>query len=148
METVALRPIGRVSSALKSTAEAPHQGPEAGVEAWIELDPAWVQGLTGLTPGRDLWVICHFDRAGEPRNLVHPRGDLSRPLTGVFNTRSPRRPCPLSLTLVRLLRLEAQGPGARLLVRGLEAVDGTPVLDLKPYVPALDQPQPGPARHG
>lgn len=143
MESLTLRPIGMVRSPLAEPGQAPRQGPETGLQAVIEIEPRWVPGLTGLEPGRDLWVICHFHLSPEPELMVHPRGDRSRPLTGVFNTRSPKRPCPLALTLVRLLSLE-QGPGgARLTVLGLEAVDQTPVLDLKPYVPGLDQPRAG-----
>jgi L-fuculose-phosphate aldolase len=138
MQTIRLEPIGVVRSSLGQRHEAPLQGPEAGLLAVIELDPAWQAGLAGLAPGRDLWVIYHFHQAGEPTLLVHPRRDASRPLTGVFNTRAPCRPAPLGLTLVRLLAVE----GRRLTVRGLEALDGTPVLDIKPYVPGLDQPAP------
>ncbi len=138
MQSIILPAIGVVRSPLERADQAPRQGPESGQEAVIELDPAWLPGLAGLTPGRDLWVIYHFHLAGQPELMVHPRGDRSRPLTGLFNSRSPRRPAPLGLTLVRLLSLD----GNRLLVRGLEAVEGTPVLDLKPYVPGLDQPRP------
>ncbi|MFH1035785.1 MAG: tRNA (N6-threonylcarbamoyladenosine(37)-N6)-methyltransferase TrmO [Pseudomonadota bacterium] len=136
MEPLSLQPIGTVRSDLTERSQAPHQGPEAGLTAVIEIEPAWRPGLMGLTPGRDVWVLYHFDRVGEPRLLVHPRGDASRPLTGVFNTRAPCRPAPLGLTLVRLLKIEE----GRLTVRGLEALDGTPVLDIKPHVPGLDQP--------
>jgi len=131
------RPIGVVRSCLKSLDAAPKQGPESGLSAVIELDPQWREGLEGLTPGRWLWVLCHYDRANRTKLKVHPRGDHSRPLTGVFNTRSPHRPNPISLTLVRLEAVE----GGRLTVRGLEALDGTPVLDLKPWVPGVDQPR-------
>ncbi|MFH1060291.1 MAG: tRNA (N6-threonylcarbamoyladenosine(37)-N6)-methyltransferase TrmO [Pseudomonadota bacterium] len=137
MEDVRLTPIGRVHSALTERGQAPHQGPPAGVTAVIELDPAHAQGLTGCRPGDWLWVLYYFDRADAPCLLVHPRGDRSRPLTGVFRTRAPSRPCPVGLTLVQLTALT----GVRLTVRGLEALDGTPVLDIKPYVPAIDSPR-------
>lgn len=135
--TYSLRPIGVVRSALTSMDEAPAQGPEAGTEAVIELDPAWSEGLDGLAPGRWLWVMCLFDRAKEPKLKVHPRGDRSRPITGLFNTRSPHRPNPISLTLVRLEALE----GNRLSVSGLEMIDGTPVLDIKPWSGKIDKPR-------
>ncbi|BEQ16579.1 tRNA (N6-threonylcarbamoyladenosine(37)-N6)-methyltransferase TrmO [Desulfoferula mesophila] len=135
--TFSLRPIGVVKSALTSMDAAPPQGPEAGTEAVIELDPAWSEGLDGLAPGRWLWVLCLFDRAKEPKLKVHPRGDRSRPITGLFNSRSPHRPNPISLTLVRLEALE----GNRLRVRGLEMIDGTPVLDIKPWSGNIDQPR-------
>lgn len=131
------RPIGVVKSALKDLDAAPPQGPEAGVTAVIELDPAWSEGLEGLAPGRWLWVLCWFDKAKEPKLKVHPRGDRSRPLTGMFNTRSPHRINPISLTLVRLEAVENN----RLTVRGLEMIDGTPVLDIKPWVAGIDQPR-------
>lgn len=131
-----LRPIGVIHSDLTDPDQAPRQGREAGLTARIEIFPLWRPGLEGLRPGCWLWVIYHFHLAGEPKLRVHPRHDPSRPLTGVFNTRSPRRPNPLSLSLVRLEALA----GGVLTVRGLEAVEGTPVLDLKPYIPRLDQP--------
>lgn len=137
MEPIGLTPIGRVRSALADRGQAPRQGPPAGLMAVIELEPAHAAGLAGLKPGDWLWVLYYFDRADPPQALVHPRGDPARPLTGVFNTRAPCRPCPLGLTLVRLLAIA----GGRLTVRGLEALDGTPVLDIKPYVPKIDAPR-------
>ncbi|MCF8034821.1 MAG: tRNA (N6-threonylcarbamoyladenosine(37)-N6)-methyltransferase TrmO [Desulfarculaceae bacterium] len=130
-------PIGTVLNRIESLDAAPKQGPEAGLSSIIELDPAWAEGLEGLKPGRWLWVLCLYDQAGPAKLKVHPRGDRSRPLTGLFNTRSPHRPNPISLTLVRLESLE----GNRLTVKGLEAVDGTPVLDLKPWIPGVDEPR-------
>lgn len=138
MEPVRLEPIGVVRSALTKAYQAPKQGPEAWLLSVIEIAPAWREGLTGLAPGRDLWVIYHFHQAETTALMVHPRHDPTRDLTGVFNTRSPRRPAHLGLTLVRLVGVE----DGRLTVRGLEALDGTPVLDIKPYVPGLDQPAP------
>lgn len=105
----------------------------------IELRPELAPGLEGLTPGQFLWVLFHFHQSGEPLLKVHPRGDPSRPLTGVFATRAPVRPCAIGLSLVRLEALD----GNRLTVRDLEALDGTPVLDLKPYVSSLDKPAAG-----
>lgn len=135
--TYSLRPIGVVRSALTSMDEAPAQGAETGTKAVIELDPAYGEGLDGLAPGRWLWVMCLFDRAKEPKLKVHPRGDRSRPITGLFNSRSPHRPNPISLTLVRLEALE----GNRLSVSGLEMIDGTPVLDIKPWSGKIDKPR-------
>jgi tRNA-Thr(GGU) m(6)t(6)A37 methyltransferase TsaA len=137
MSRLSLEPIGLVRSGWTSPGQAPHQGPEMGAESTIELDPRWAKGLTGLKPGRDLWVICYLHQTKEPKLMVHPRGDRSRPQTGMFNTRSPHRPSPLSLTLVRLLARE----GTRLIVRGLDVIDGTPVVDIKPYVAGVDQPR-------
>jgi tRNA-Thr(GGU) m(6)t(6)A37 methyltransferase TsaA len=133
---VTLEPIGVIHSGLSDPGQAPRQGREANLTAQIEIFPNWRPGLEGLAPGRWLWVIYHFHRAGGPRLKVHPRGDQGRPLTGVFNTRAPVRPNPLALSLVRL---EALQDGV-LTVRGLEALEGTPVIDLKPYIPRLDRP--------
>lgn len=134
--TYSLTPIGVVRSPYASRRETPKQGPEAGGESVIELEPEWSGALEGLEPGRDLWVLTYFHLADQPQLKVHPRGDASRPLTGLFNTRAPSRPNPIGLTLVRLLAIQ----GNNLTVRGLEALDHTPVLDIKPYVPGVDQP--------
>lgn len=139
MESYSLTPIGVVRSPWAAPGQPPHQGAETGSESRIELDPAWTEGLTGVAPGRWLWVLFLFHRAGRARTMIHPRGDASRPLTGLFNTRAPIRPCPIGMTLVRLTAID----GDTLTVRGLEAVEGTPVLDLKPYVPGIDQPWDG-----
>lgn len=134
---VCLEPIGVAHTPWTDRWKAPRQGCEEMALGRIELDPRWVGGLEGLRPGRWLWVLCHLDRAEEPQLLLHPRGDRSRPLTGLFNSRSPARPCPICLELVRLEALD----GNLLTVRGLDVLDGTPVLDLKPYLPELDRPR-------
>ncbi|MCB2187120.1 MAG: tRNA (N6-threonylcarbamoyladenosine(37)-N6)-methyltransferase TrmO [Deltaproteobacteria bacterium] len=139
LRTLCLEPIGWVHSGLNGRGQAPHQGPEAGLLSDIEVDPRWADGLTGLSPGQDLWVVGYLDQAGTPEVLVHPRRDPNRPVTGIFNTRAPLRPCPISLTLVRLEAVN----GLRLTVRGLELLDGTPVLDLKPWLPGVDEPLSG-----
>lgn len=138
MKKLILEPIGVVvESPWQETRQAPRQGPARGAESVIEIDPAWAPALEGLEPGRYLWVLGHFHRCREPQVRVRPRGDPRRPLTGLFNTRTPHRPCPISLTLVELLERR----GGRLRVRGLELVSGTPILDLKPYVPGIDRPR-------
>ncbi len=136
---VTLQPIGVVRSPYKTTRDCPRQGPGEPVVSVIEIAPAWTEGLDGLRPGQDLWVICHLRVDGPVRLTVHPRGDRSRPARGVLATRSPRRPCPLSLTLVRVVEIK----GGRITVRGLEMIDGTPVLDIKPYLAGVDTPQEG-----
>lgn len=134
---IQLEPIGRARTPWSKPGQPPKQGAAAGVRGVIELDQRWAEGLSGLTPGRDLWVICHLDQSRRLDSLmIHPRGDRNRPLTGVFNTRSPNRPCPVSLTLVRLEEIR----GNELHVKGLDLVDGTPVLDIKPYLKGLDAP--------
>jgi tRNA-Thr(GGU) m(6)t(6)A37 methyltransferase TsaA len=128
-----LRPIGRVHSPLRDRAEAPKQGDEGAPEARVEIDSEFAAGLEGIGAGEELLVLTWLDRAGRDVLSVHPRGDLGRPPTGVFATRSPDRPNPIGLHRVRVLAAE----GGRLRVAGLEAIDGTPVLDLKPVLGAV-----------
>ena len=96
-------------------------------ESSILLDPVLTQGLQGLEPGQRLMVIFHFHRSQDFDLLQHPRGDKSRPRRGVFALHSPRRPNPVGVTVVDLLAVEKNV----LRVRGLDALNGTPVLDLK-----------------
>jgi tRNA-Thr(GGU) m(6)t(6)A37 methyltransferase TsaA len=119
-----------VSSPLTDPAQAPKQGDEGAPEAWVVLDGEVRDALDGVGPGAELVVLTWLDRADRDVLRVHPRGDDSRPEVGVFATRSPARPNPIGLHRVRVVRVE----GTRLLVHGLEAVDGTPVLDLKPVL--------------
>ncbi len=130
-----LEPIGWVESTLLDTAEAPRQGDEGAPDAWLVLEPAVREGLRGLEPGSDVLVITWLDRASRDVLTVHPRGDTERPMTGVFNTRSPDRPNPIGLHRVRILAID----GLRVHVSGLEAIHGTPVLDLKPVLTALNE---------
>jgi tRNA-Thr(GGU) m(6)t(6)A37 methyltransferase TsaA len=129
-ERVELTPIGRVSSPLTDPASAPKQGDQGAPEAWIELDPDLLPALEGIVAGEEILVITWLDRARRDVLRVHPRGDLSRPPQGVFATRSPDRPNPLGLHRVEVAEIDAN----RLRVRNLEALDGTPVLDLKPVL--------------
>lgn len=130
--------IGRVIAGPTDRDSAPSQGREAKTAGRIELDPRFRDGLKDLAPGRWLWLLLWFDRADRSRLQVHPRGDKSRSLTGVFNARSPHRPNPIALDLVRLEALD----DLVLTVSGLDAVIGTPVLDIKPVMPRLDRPEP------
>jgi len=127
MELVA---IGTVRSPLRDRAQAPKQGDEGAPEAWLELDARWAPAVDGLATGDELLVLTWLDRARRDVVRVHPRGDLAAPETGVFATRSPDRPNPIGLHRVRVLELD----GVRLRVTGLEALDGTPVVDLKPVL--------------
>lgn len=131
-DPVELHPIGVVESPLHDPAVAPKQGTEGGPEAWLVLDPAVVAGLDGLAPGDAVIVLTWLDRADRSTLVVHPRDDLSAPLRGVFSTRSADRPNPVGLHPVEVVAID----GHRVRVRHLEAVDGTPVLDLKPVLPA------------
>ena len=125
-----LHPIGRVESQLTDPATAPKQGHEGGAEAWLAIDERVREGLEGLAPGDELVVLTWLDRGGRDVLRVHPRDDPATPLRGVFGTRSAERPNPIGLHEVVLLEIV----GNRLRVRPLEAVDGTPVLDLKPVL--------------
>lgn len=109
---------------------ASKQGDEGAPEATLVFDPAVRDGLRGVQPGTEMFVLTWLDRADRDVLTVHPRGDTSRPATGVFATRSPGRPNPIGLHRVEVVAVE----GVRLLVRNLEAVDGTPILDLKPVL--------------
>ncbi|HEV7614920.1 MAG TPA: tRNA (N6-threonylcarbamoyladenosine(37)-N6)-methyltransferase TrmO [Solirubrobacterales bacterium] len=127
---VELTPIGRVESRLVDPAEAPKQGDEGAPDAWVVLDDGLLSALDGIEAGDELIVLTWLDRADRATLAVHPRGDCTRPPQGVFSTRSPDRPNPIGLHRVEVAELA----GTRLRVRHLEAVDGTPVLDLKPVL--------------
>lgn len=127
MELVA---IGSVESPLVDAATAPKQGDEGAPEAWLVFDAAVAQGLGGVRAGDALLVLTWLDRARRDVLRVHPRGDLARPEQGVFTTRSPDRPNPIGLHRVTVVEVD----GLRLRVRDLEALDGTPILDVKPVL--------------
>ena len=123
-------PIGVVRSTLVDVALAPKQGDEGAPEAWIDIDPAHAVGIRDLRVGVEVLVLTWLDRADRSVLLVRPRDDPDALLTGVFSTRSADRPNPIGIHRVRLLRVD----GTSLLVTDLEAVDGTPVLDIKPLL--------------
>ena len=130
-----VRPIGFIRSVLKYPADAPKQGALTGQEAEIVVDPAYLPALEGLDRGRGkIIVICWMHFADRGRLKVHPQGQEEQPERGVFSTRSPHRPNPVSLHTVTLLSIE----GNVLRVRGMDAIDGTPVVDIKPHSPELD----------
>jgi tRNA-Thr(GGU) m(6)t(6)A37 methyltransferase TsaA len=125
-----LRPIGRVDSQLVDLANAPAQGDEGGPDAWVVVRPELQQAMRTIAIGDRIIVLTWLDRADREVLVVHPRGDLARPEAGVFSTRSSDRPNPIGLHEVRVLAVD----GTRLKVGGLEAIDGTPVLDIKPVL--------------
>ena len=128
--TPMLEPVGRVQSPLTDPANAPKQGFEGAPEAELVLDPDVLDALDGIEPGARVIVLTWLDRARRDVLRVHPRDDPSNPMRGVFSTRSADRPNPIGLHEVEVLAIE----GNRVRVSGLEAVDGTPVLDLKPVL--------------
>ena len=127
---MSLVPIGVVSSPLTDPAEAPKQGFEGAPDAWLVLEPRVAAGLDGMRPGDDIIVVTWLHRARRDILRVHPRDDRSNPERGVFTTRSADRPNPIGLHRVEVAAID----GTRVRVRGLEAVDATPVVDLKPVL--------------
>lgn len=127
-------PIGRVASPLTSTADAPRQGDEGAPDAYLILDSDVQAGLDGMAIGDEIIVLCWLHEADRSVLTVHPRGDLRRPEQGVFNTRSASRPNPIGLHRVRVLGID----GGRVHVSGLEAIDGTPIVDLKPVLGSVE----------
>ena len=123
-----LRPIGVIRSSIKKRSEAPKQGSEGAPDAWLEVSPSMAQCLEGLAAGDDIIVVTWLHRARRDVFKVHPRSDPNRPLTGVFATRSPDRPNPLGLHPVTVREVAKN----RLLIGPIEAIDGTPVVDIKP----------------
>ena len=123
-----LHPIAVLQSPLTELKEAPMQGHEGAPDAWLEVDASFAEGLATLKVGDDIIVITWLHKAQRDTLKVHPRGDESKPLAGVFATRSPDRPNPLGLHPVKILEID----GERLKVGPIETIDGTPVVDIKP----------------
>ena len=152
VDPMTLVPIGVV---VREPADAPAPGVDAGssqaerchasIEALrvqpvrIIIDPYYADGLLGIEAGSDILVLCYFDRAARDVLQVHPRGDRTSPLRGVFATRSPSRPNPIGVTTAHVLRID----GLTLEVMGLDALDGTPVVDIKHHSAYFDQPYDG-----
>lgn len=134
-EAYALHPIGHIRSTLRAPEDAPRQGSEGAPDAWLEVDPALARGLSGIVTGDEVIVITWLHRADRDVLEVHPRGDSRNALAGVFATRSPHRPNPLGLHRVTVREIA----GTRLLIGPIEAIDGTPVVDVKPVL--LDHPE-------
>jgi tRNA-Thr(GGU) m(6)t(6)A37 methyltransferase TsaA len=130
MAGIELTPIGVVESSLTNLAEAPKQGHEGAPDAWLVFEPSVAEALDGIRPGARMIVLTWLDRARRDVLRCHPRDDLTIPMQGVFNTRSSERPNPIGLHEVEVLAVE----GRRVHVRPLEAVDGTPIVDVKPVL--------------
>jgi tRNA-Thr(GGU) m(6)t(6)A37 methyltransferase TsaA len=126
-EEFSLKPVGRIRSALRALNDAPRQGSEGAPDAWLEVDPMYARALIGIATGDDVIVITWLHRADRDVLEVHPRGERENPLAGVFSTRSPHRPNPLGLHRVTVREIS----GTRLRIGPIEAVDGTPVVDIK-----------------
>ena len=133
MKKLAVTPIGYVHN--RATPEM-HSEDFRRLVSVIVVDPKYADGLMDVEENALLTVVFYFDRnGGEYRLQLHPRGDLSRPITGVFNTRSQYRPSPIGITVVKLKARK----GDTLVVEGLDALDGTPVIDIKPFVRSFDE---------
>jgi tRNA-Thr(GGU) m(6)t(6)A37 methyltransferase TsaA len=130
MTSFELHAVGRVESPLRDLADAPRQGDEGAPDAVLVLDEAVREAARDLRPGAEVIVLTWLDRADRDVLSVHPRGDTARPVQGVFSTRSSDRPNPIGLHTVRIIAVD----GPRITVATLEAVDGTPVLDIKPVL--------------
>ena len=128
MKPITLAVVGRIRSPLRSLDQAPRQGDEGAPEVWIDLEPGLAPAAEGLTAGDEIVVLTWLHLGDRNTLQVRPRDDASRPLTGVFATRSPDRPNPVGLHDATALEVR----GTQLRVSGVEAVDGTPVLDIKP----------------
>jgi tRNA-Thr(GGU) m(6)t(6)A37 methyltransferase TsaA len=125
-----VEPVGRVESPLVDRDMAPRQGDEGAPDAWLVFEPGVREALRNLEVGTDVILLTWFDRARRDVLSVHPRGDLDRPQEGVFTTRSPDRPNPIGLHRVTILAID----DLRLHVSNLEALDGTPIVDVKPVL--------------
>jgi tRNA-Thr(GGU) m(6)t(6)A37 methyltransferase TsaA len=130
MAGIEVTAIGRVESPLTDLASAPKQGDEGAPDAWLVFEPTVLDALEGLRPGDEVIILTWLDRARRDVLRVRPRDDTSRPQQGVFGTRSQDRPNPIGLHPVEIVSIE----GNRLLVHNLEAVDGTPIVDVKPVL--------------
>jgi len=129
-----VRPIGVVRSTIKRRGDAPKQGHEGAPDAWLEIEADVAEGIDGIAVGDELIILTWLHLARRDELKVLPRGDRSNPLTGVFDTRSPDRPNPIGLHRVVVREVK----GRRLLVGPLEAIDGTPIIDLKPALARSD----------
>lgn len=134
MDAITLHPVGLVASPLTDRSQAPRQGDEGAPTVRIVLNAIVHPAMEGLAVGDRVIVLTWLHEADRDTLVVHPRGDRSRPATGVFATRSPDRPNPIGLHEVTVLAIQ----GSTLTVAGLEAIDGTPVLDLKPALGSID----------
>lgn len=130
MTSFEVRAIGQVESPLTDLDAAPRQADEGAPEAWLVFEPELLEGLRSLRTGDEVLVLTWLDRARRDVLTVHPRGDASRPPEGVFSTRSPHRPNPIGVHRAEITAVD----GRRLRVRHLEALHGTPILDVKPVL--------------
>jgi len=130
-----VRAVGWVESPLVDRDTAPRQGDEGSPDSWIVFEDDVLDAIADLEVGSDVIVLTWLDRADRGVLTTRPRGDANRPLTGVFSTRSPDRPNPIGLHRVQIAAID----GARMRVRNLEALNGTPIVDVKPVLGSVDE---------
>jgi len=128
-----LTPIGSIQSSLRERSQAPRQASDGAPDAWLEIDPQVIDALEGIAVGQEIILITWLHQARRNVLKVHPRNCKDLALAGVFDTRSPDRPNPLGLHRVTVLEIS----GTKLKVGPLEAIDGTPVVDIKPVISGL-----------
>jgi tRNA-Thr(GGU) m(6)t(6)A37 methyltransferase TsaA len=126
-----ISPVGYVRSALTQRSGAPRQGWEGAPDAPLEIQPVFVDCLDGIQAGEEIWIFTWLHESRRAVRKVHPRGDISNPIMGVFATRSPDRPNPIGLHRSKVLSVNGDGS---LQVERLEAIDGTPIIDIKPVL--------------
>ncbi len=131
-----LQPIGIVRSPLKSREGCPKQGWKGAPDAWLEICENFRRGLDGVIVGSEILLLTWLHQGRRDLLAVHPRGDPKEPVRGVFSTRSPDRPNPIGLHRVEVLEIQKSG---RMKVRPLEALDGTPIIDIKPIIPESEE---------
>jgi tRNA-Thr(GGU) m(6)t(6)A37 methyltransferase TsaA len=124
-----ISPVGYVRSTLKNRSGAPRQASEGAPPAWLEIEPAFLDALDGIDAAQEIWILTWFHQSNRSVLKVHPRGEERNPLKGVFATRSPDRPNPVGLHRAVIVGWDAAG---RIQVDALEAIDGTPIIDIKP----------------
>jgi tRNA-Thr(GGU) m(6)t(6)A37 methyltransferase TsaA len=134
MEEYLVTPIGFIRSEIKNVEDAPSFYTEGAPNAWLEVIPAFRDGLDRMQAGHEIIVLTWLHRSRRDVLKVHPQGNLARPLTGVFLTRSPDRPNPIGLHRATVFEIQAD----RILIGPIEVIDGTPVLDIKPVVDEAD----------
>lgn len=138
-QSFSISPIGLIHSSLKQRSGAPHQGWQGAPDAELEIHPAFLQALGGIQPGQDIWLFTWLHESNRSTLRVHPQGNVLQPIKGVFATRSPDRPNPIGLHRTTVLALKENG---WLVVQGLEAIDGTPIVDIKPAIEDCDSRKP------
>jgi tRNA-Thr(GGU) m(6)t(6)A37 methyltransferase TsaA len=130
MSAMQLVPIAYVESELRDRSDAPRQGQDGAPDAWLAFSPDVAEGLRDITAGAELLVLTWLHQSRRDELATRPGSDPNNPITGVFNTRSPNRPNPIGVHRVRVLAVD----GTRIKVSDMEAVDGTPVIDVKPVL--------------